>query len=476
MDSRIAPLGIKELPIAPPLRKLIGPSFILLGLGLGSGEVVLWPYMASTYGLGIVWGMLIGITMQFFINMEVERYALVNGESVFVGFARLARWLPLWFIVSTFLGFGWPGIGLYGASLLSAALKPVLSMQPNTVGILVFVVIGLILSLGKVLYRTVERLQKYLIGIGVPFIAFLTYYLASRSDVAALMKGLAGQGVLHGEPYTFFPPGIVLGTFLGALAYAGAGGNLNLTQSCYVRDKGYGMGKYAQKITSLITAGGSSDSFTLTGNTFPTTPENLRRFRQWWRTINAEHLLVFWLLGLFTMLTLSLLSYITTFEQGADATGINFVILEAVAIGQATLPIVGMLFLIVAGVMLCATQLTVLDSTTRIMTENILLLHGGRSTFNVSKVYYMVLWVQILFGIGVFTIGFDQPLTLIILGAMINAFSMFVYTGIMLWLNNRVLAREVRPKRWRNAALAFTFVFFGSFCAVTAYTELARLW
>ncbi|MDP7477439.1 MAG: Nramp family divalent metal transporter, partial [Candidatus Peribacteraceae bacterium] len=121
MRAKDLALGSKDLPEAPPLRKLIGPSFIILGLGLGSGEVVLWPYMASNYGLGIVWGMLIGITMQFFINMEVERYALINGESIFVGFARLLRWLPMWFIISTFLGFGWPGIGLYGATLLSKA-------------------------------------------------------------------------------------------------------------------------------------------------------------------------------------------------------------------------------------------------------------------------------------------------------------------------------------------------------------------
>ena len=38
------------------LKKLIGPSFILLALGLGSGEVILWPYLAANYGLGIIWG------------------------------------------------------------------------------------------------------------------------------------------------------------------------------------------------------------------------------------------------------------------------------------------------------------------------------------------------------------------------------------------------------------------------------------
>jgi hypothetical protein len=475
MPHSISPLGLKELPEAPPLRKLLGPSFILLGLGLGSGEVVLWPYMASNYGLGIVWGMLIGITMQFFINMEVARYALVNGESIFVGFARLLRWLPVWFMLSTFFGFGWPGIGLYGASLLSTAAKPVVQIHPQVIGIALFISIGIVLSVGKVLYQTVEQLQKYLIGISVPFIVGLTYYLVSREDLLALTKGLVGMGTLGGNSYTFLPPGIVMGTFLGALAYAGAGGNLNLTQSCYVRDKGYGMGKYAQKITSLITGGGSPVKIEITGHTFPISPESLVRFRRWWKVINWEHLLIFWGLGLFTMLTLSLLAYITTFGKSDNAAGIDFILFEAMSIGQATLPALGTAFLLITGVMLCATQLTVLDSTTRIISENILLLKSGQKSFPVSKVYYVVLWLQILFGISVFSLGFNQPLQLIVLGAVVNAFSMFVYTGILLWLNNRVLQKELRPSLLRNCVLAFTFLFFGSFCIVTAYLELSRL-
>lgn len=474
MAHNITPLGIQELPPAPALKKLLGPSFILLGLGLGSGEVVLWPYMASNYGLGIAWGLLLGVTMQFFINMEVSRYALVNGESVFVGFARLHLWLPIWFIFSTFLGFGWPGVGLFGASLLSAAAKPALIIQPTTIAIGVFITIGIVLSAGKVLYKTVEQLQKFIIGIFVPFFIGLTYYLAPSNDLAALAKGLVGQGNIHGEPYAFFPPGIILGTFLGALAYAGAGGNLNLAQSCYVRDKGYGMGKYASGITSLMT-NSTTNSFTLTGSTFATTPGNISRFQQWWKVINWEHFLVFWVLGLFTMLTLALLAYSTTFGKSDNAQGIHFILMEAGAIGQATIAQIGILFLVVTGAMLCATQLTILDATTRIITENIMLLSGGRYSWPVAKVYYLVLWLQIVFGISVFSLGFNQPLTLIIFGAIVNAFSMFVYTGILLYLNNRTLAKEVRPTWWRNFMLVFTFVFLGSFCAVTAYMEFAKL-
>ena len=88
----------KNFPKALSVKKIIGPSFVILALGLGSGEIILWPYLSSNYGLGIVWGAVLGITFQFFINMEIERYTLVKGESVFVGIAKFFKWATFWFI------------------------------------------------------------------------------------------------------------------------------------------------------------------------------------------------------------------------------------------------------------------------------------------------------------------------------------------------------------------------------------------
>ena len=68
-----------------------------------------------------------------------------------------------------------------------------------------------------------------------------------------LFKGLLGIGEsisLNPDGYFFLPLGITLATFLAAFAYAGAGGNLNLTQSIYVKEKGYGMGKYSQRMSA----------------------------------------------------------------------------------------------------------------------------------------------------------------------------------------------------------------------------------
>src|SRR3989304_4047915 len=119
----LAPLGKKDLPNPLPLAKLIGPSFIILGVGLGSGELILWPYLSSNFGLGIIWAAVLGITFQFFINMEIARYTLVTGESIFVGLTRkFGRLIPFWFIFTTLVPWMWPGISASSAKLITVAL------------------------------------------------------------------------------------------------------------------------------------------------------------------------------------------------------------------------------------------------------------------------------------------------------------------------------------------------------------------
>ncbi len=70
----------KPFPKTISFKKLLGPSFIILALGLGSGEVILWPFLVATYGLGIALGALLGITFQYFMNMEIERSLDPNND------------------------------------------------------------------------------------------------------------------------------------------------------------------------------------------------------------------------------------------------------------------------------------------------------------------------------------------------------------------------------------------------------------
>ena len=84
----------RDLPEPLPLKKVAGASVILLATAIGSGEFVLWPYITSQVGLVFIWAAVVGFLIQFFINMEVERYTLATGETAVTGFARF--WKPWW--------------------------------------------------------------------------------------------------------------------------------------------------------------------------------------------------------------------------------------------------------------------------------------------------------------------------------------------------------------------------------------------
>lgn len=446
---------VKTMPEPPLFKSLIGPSFILLGLGLGSGEIILWPYLTSNFGMGIIWAAVLGITLQFFINMEIERYSLVRGESVFVGLARKFKYFPIWFIFSTLAGFVWPGIVAASAKLVGAVFG---IEETHFIAIGMLFLMAIILTLGPVLYRTMEKFSIFLIGAGVPAIFILTLFLADRMDWVSLFQGLVGKG----DGYRFLPVDIPFASFLAAFAFSGAGGNLNLAQSFYIKEKGYGMGKFGGRITSILT--GKVENIELTGARFEMSGENLVNFKKWWKLINLEHFLVFWATGAFSICLLGLLAYATTFGITTEAAGINFVIFEAQAIAAASAPFVGTFFLLLGGLMLFSTQMTVMDATSRIMSENLLIL--GRAKWEpktLPLIYYTFLWAQVIFGSIIFLTNLREPLLLLTLEAVINACAMFVHIGLTLWLNLTSLEKKIRPNLFRVVVLSGAFVFFGFF-------------
>ncbi len=462
---------VKPMPPAPSLTKLLGPSFIMLALGLGSGEVILWPYLAANYGLGIAWGAVLGIGLQFLINMEIERYALVKGESVFVGLSARYPWTTWWFMGSTFLGFALPGI--IGASAqVFASLIGITQYRPLAAVLLV--VIGLILSVGRHVYTLVEGLTRIIIFCGLPFLIVLTFVVARHTDWAALAWGLAGRG----EGYWFFPSGMSIATFFGAFAYSGAAGNLNLAQSVYVKEKGYGMGRYAEKIAGLFSGLKKPQFIRLAGETMADTPSEVNMFKQWWRKINTEHGFVFFFLGAWAMALLMLLAYATAYGAPSNREGIHFVITEGATLAERIGPWVGVSFLAVVGVMLFQTQLGVLDSTSRIIAENIALQHLKRKEqgyFNLSRWYAIVVWLQIAVGSALLLFTTADPKSLIVLGAVANAFAMFVHIALVSVLNYRTLPASVQPALWRRVGLGLAFLIFGVFSAVTLVDAFKKL-
>jgi len=438
-----------ELPEPITLKQSIGPSFILLGLALGSGELIMWPYLVSQYGLGIIWGGLIGITFQYFLNTEIMRYTLAWGESVFVGWRRWGKLIPAWFVFSTVIPWALPGFVTASATMLNHVF-PVINIRLTAVVLILLT--GIIISSGKTLYKTMSRVQTTLLSIGVPFVAILTIYMARGSDWTALLSGLVGIG----EGYRWLPEGIAIGAFLGAFAYSGGGGNLNLSQSYYIKEKGMGMGKYGTGIKTLLAG---TDSHRIDGHLFALSASNLSRFRRWWRLVCTEHALVFWGIGLITILMLGTLS-MSTAHGVSSSGGLSFFFKEAEMIGLATSPLIASLFIIVGALMLFTTQLGVLESASRIIAENILLLqHQHDEEVNASKMFYLVLWSELIFSTIFLYFGFSEPRTILTLGAILNAAAMMVAFVLILLLNRR-LPHAIRPSAPRQIILVLATSFF----------------
>jgi len=454
-------MGKKDLPNPPRLKEIIGPSFILLGLALGSGELILWPFLAARHGLGLIWGALLGITLQFFLNTEIIRYSLVWGESVFVGFKRLWKWWPVWFIASTFIPWGLPGFSSASAQIISRIFG---FNQTKWLGIGLLILTGIILSVGKVLYQTMEYLQRTIILIGLPMILILVVLLTGKRDWVDLAQGLIGKG----NGFWFFPAGISLGSFLGAFAYSGAGGNLNLSQSYNVKEKGLGMGKYADRIVSPWRKKVTKSR--LEGRSFDLTPLNLNKFKKWWRLVTKEHFIVFWGLGFASIVLLSVLAKSLVFGR-VDSQGINFIYQEAAVIRQTLSPAVGIVFLIVSALMLYATQLGVLESSSRIISENFILFNWDEGEkANPSKWFYFALWGQIGVGIITLLLGVSEPRFLLTLSAILNALAMTVLFPLIWVLNKKRLKKELQPSLLRQVVIILGFIFFAVFSAITLFS------
>ncbi len=438
------------LPKPPSLIRAIGPSLVLLGLGLGTGELILWPYLVSNFGLGIIWAAIVGITFQFFINIEIERYSLLHGESIFAGFAKRSRYLPVWFIFSTFVAWMWPGIIAVSAKVLSSVLG---LKGSDLLAVILLVVIGLILTLGPRVYKTVETFQKIIIVVSIPAIITIVAIIAKGADFHALAKGLVGIG----DGYNFIPRGIPLFTLLGALAYSGAGGNLNLAQSFYIKEKGYGMCKGTEGITSVLT--GKAKQIQIYGH--QANFEDKRNdvlFIKWWRLINREHFIVFLLTGTIIIVLMAFLAFASV-QDLPQTQGIGFLLDEAGRISTLVTPVVGVLFLIAVAIMLFATQLNILDSTSRIISENLVIL---KNKLTLSKTYFGVLWFQIAAGILVFWFGYRDPVSLVVTGAVINALAMFVHIALTYFLNKATLPAKFQPGILRRTMIFLAWGMFGT--------------
>src|SRR5688572_18841530 len=122
------PWTINELPEPPRIKAgvlgILGPGLMMAGAAIGGGEGLVGPAATAQYGGIIMWLALVSIVTQVAYNVEVSRYALYCGESIFVGFMRLLPGPRFWTGVYLFVDFFglWPYLAANAAVPLAAAI------------------------------------------------------------------------------------------------------------------------------------------------------------------------------------------------------------------------------------------------------------------------------------------------------------------------------------------------------------------
>ncbi len=458
--KHLAAPAVRDMPEPPSkFRKVIGPGIIAAGVGMASGEFILYPYIASQVGLVFVWAAFVGLATQYFLNMEIERYTLATGETALTGFSRYWRHWGLVFAIMAYFANIWPGWATSSATLVTYLLGG--SVVPIAIGMLLS--IGIILTMAPVVYQALEKIEMVKVAAVLLLIVVASFAAIGASTWADVPQIVTNAGIPSAE--------LGFALLLGALAFAGAGGGQNLCQSNWIRDKRFGMGAYVPRIVSPVT--GHPEAAPSTGFVFEPTDENLSRWRRWWRLANLEQLTTFVAISFLTILFTSLLAYATVFGEEGLASDISFLEVEGDVLNETVGGWFGTFFWIIGAFSLYAAALGIVDYTSRLGAD--VLKTAYAKDANESKIYFGLVWGLVLIGCVVLLSGLDQPLVLLVIAAVTGGLMMFIYSALLLLVNRRTLPKQIRPGAGRMAALIWAFLLFGILSALVFSEQLPKL-
>jgi hypothetical protein len=454
--GRLAPMPIRKLPEAPESVHIIGPAMILVALGVGFGETYLWPRLVIVFGPEIRWMFLVGVVVQTIVMLEMARYAMATGESIFFGAARLAKPIMWFFFVVAILVYVWPG-HISGGAEMFEKLTGVPWQISATIALLV---IGIMFTVVKVIYNLLESLLSVLIGILVIGSAIVGAIVGSLSDLAEVLLGLFRFD-------TGFPPGSLTAEWfplvVGAMAFAGPSGMQQMWYTLWLRDKGAGMGVHIPRVRGLLHAD-EEETIPDTGSMFDTDdPDEMRKWQGWRKWVTVDAVLLFFgttmlVTIIFTVMAMNAASVNPEAREAlleGDSGASNDAMAAAFAEAAGFLDTVFYSFLALIGF---KASVGLFDAFARGQSDMSYYFMPGAKKFKMAQLYAMYLWGVIIFGILILWFGpADGPEGVLNTLAFLSTFVMGAYCLVLAAVNNIALPKKIRP----NIAITAVLVLGG---------------
>ncbi|GAA0401694.1 hypothetical protein Acor_38190 [Acrocarpospora corrugata] len=457
--GKLEPMPIRTLPDAPPSVHILGPTVFLVALGVGMGESYMWPRLVLLFGPEIRWLFLIGVTLQAVVMLEMARYAMATGESIFFGAARVFKPLMWFFFIVAILVYIWPGHLSAGA----AAFEQITGIPWMITAVVGLLLVGTVFSLAKVIYSFLESVLSVLIGVLVVSTAVVAAMVGTWGDVVNTITGMFSFGYLPSEALSaaWFP------VIVGSIAFAGPSGMQQMWYTLHLRDSGAGMGAHIPQIRGLRHAG-EEEAMPSRGFMFDTeNPEEMRKWKGWRRWVTFDALLLFWGITMLVTISFTVIAQAAArntpgvkdvIENGEREAALNAMADSFASAGSSVLGVVFLGFIALIGM---NATLGLFDSFSRGQADMTYHFVRGAKRLRMSHLYAIFLWGVIAFGILILLFGpADGPSGILDTLAFLSTFAMGAYCVTLLLVNNRMLPKPIRPKLLTNVIIGFGAVFY----------------
>lgn len=426
------------------LLQLIGPSIIFVALSLNGGELLLWPSLAANYSLKLLWAVPIILFLQFFINMEIERYSLVTGKSVEKNLVGKVKWLAYVFAATVLLTLVWPAWMTTAGNLFATIIfsKTYSQDQIRTIGLVITIFLMIstyIVFKSRKTYATLEKFSQ--IGLIIS-LAIIIFVVAINFRLDYLIEGFKGF-----LAWGYIPKDMPRFDFLGALAFGGVAGVLNLVQSEWVIEKGYGVASLSQDKRDKIDY---------------KSKETRSNFLHWFKMVNKEHFFLFFCANIFSIFLLTYLGRILLPLGTAQGFG---VLAAEISILNAKFTLLGTLFGISGILIFIMANVVILDVIGRlsyqlldpvIKSGKLKKLHSSNISMIAAVLGIVILLLSVIFP------NFKQPYFLLVIAASLSAMTMWLYPPLLLKMNIK-LPKVVRPSAFRIVMVLTATFFYGLF-------------
>lgn len=436
--ARVNPFRTESMPRFPGWRFVFGPALVWLALAQGSGELIWWPYLVAKYGLGFVFLLIPACLIQYPLNLEIARYTIMTGETLYQGFVRMSRFFAVfvWILMTaSFLWFG--SFASAGGTALAALTGFPESFSPGA----------------RTLFWGYATIAAYLTAL---LLSRIVYVLIERFMTAAAIVTFGGLllAVTHPDVVKAVPDfvsGLVFPVqsrpfessdaerLITAITFAGLGGFWITFYSYWLREKGAGMASRMGHIAGLR---GKKETILDSGFIPDHSDASQKESLRWLGFARVDSAIG--LAGnIVTTLLTCLLAFALLHPRGLLPEGNDLAVVQAAFFEASWGPAGRILFLVVAAAFLSDTWLATLDAVARIQTDlTYHIVPAARARpFRWWYFFYIALFTVVTLA----TMALAQPAELILTSAMIGFAGTVVICGALFVLNFRVLAPRLPP-------------------------------